>query len=190
MPKPPVDHSQVTSVKIDYPFSEEWLNKLHQDVYLMGDVKLFIEDVRAAYRVYILSRKYFVEAKEHRKQFDRLESNPGRYVNLMRTQERIWLRRAGWEGSEDDVGNYITQARRYIPFDQDAFSYREFGENLVDIWLRYEGSQKKYESLNVTNPDKRDYSGFPFFISQIMGKVGREFPSVFSLKSFINQIWK
>ena len=190
MPKPPVDHSQITTVKVEYPFSDEWLSELHQEVNLMGDTGSFVEDVRAAYRTYILSRSHFVEAKEHRKQFDRLENNPSRYVKLLRPQEKRWLIRAGWEGSEDNVCDFIAKARSYIPYDQGSFSDKQFGETLVDIWLRYEGSQTKYESLNVTMPEKQTYSGFPFFISQIMGKVGRKFFTVLSLKSFINQIWK
>lgn len=190
MPKPPVDHSQITTVKVDYPFSGEWLSELHQEVNLMGDTGAFVEDVRAAYRTYILSRSHFVEAKEHRKQFDRLECNPSRYVTLLRPQEKVWLIRAGWEGSENNVCDFIAKARSYIPYEQGSFSDRQFGETLVDIWLRYEGSQVKYESLNVTTTEKQTYSGFPFFISQIMGKVDRKFFTVLSLKSFINQIWK
>ena len=49
MPKPPVDHSQITTVKVEYPFSDEWLSELHQEVNLMGDTGAFVEDVRAVY---------------------------------------------------------------------------------------------------------------------------------------------
>ena len=107
MPKPPVDHSQVLSAQVEYPFTNESLLGIHHQHGLKGDPDSFVSDVRLAYRTYRLARDAFVTAKEHHQQFDRLAKSPSKYLKTLRSQELTWLKRAGWNGDSISVHDFI-----------------------------------------------------------------------------------
>lgn len=187
MPKPPVDHSQLSTVKVNYPFKDEWLCQLHKENLLSGDPKAFVEDIKASYELFFLSNEAFVTSKEHKNQFALLEKDPEKYLPLMRHQETTWLKRAGWAGDICDVVSFIPKVMQYISTGQKQIGMKGLGRELWDIWIKYDGKRKPYEGLDVET--KEELVGFPAFYVMLMEQMGRKhFENNNAIKASIREI--
>jgi len=188
MPKPPKDYSQNVSVMVENSLSIEWLKDIHAQFELSGDQLAFAHEVRAAHMLFIAANEAAVTAKAHHLHFDRLARDPKTYLGKISHQHKLWLKEAGWLGSDSDISSYIDQAREFIPTGQRAYGWKNLGSKLWVIWLSFGGRPMPFEGLDGTLGEEV-FLGFPAFYKAVLESVGHnKFQTKDSLRSSILRI--